>query len=49
MMISESIILPKEISKQENRFVIALKEQLLKQIKQINQLEQRIKKLEERQ
>ena len=45
-MLSETIIIPKDIAKQENRFIIKLKEQLLKQIKQINELEKRIEKLE---
>ena len=49
MMLSETIILPKEIRSQENRFIIQLKAQLLRQIKKINELEQRIKELEENQ
>ena len=46
-MLSETITLPKSITEAENRFIIELKRQLLRQIKQINELELRIKKLEE--
>ena len=42
-MLSETIQLPKIIEGAENRFIIQLKAQLLKQIKQINELEKRIK------
>jgi len=45
-MLSETIILPKDIKDQENRFIIQLKAQLLRQIKKINELEKRIEELE---
>ena len=48
-MLSETIQLPKSIKDAENRFIIQLKVQLLKQIKQINELEKRIQQLEENQ
>lgn len=45
-MLSETIILPKIIEGEENRFIVQLKAQLLKQIKKINELEKRIEELE---
>lgn len=38
-MLSESIHLPKSIKDAENRFIVVLKEQLLKIVKAINELE----------
>lgn len=38
-MLSETIILPKSIGGQENRFIVQLKSQLLKQIKEINKIQ----------
>lgn len=42
-MLSESIHLPKSIKDAENRFIVVLKEQLLKIIKEINNIERIIK------
>lgn len=47
-MLSETVILPKNIEGNENRFIIQLKAQLLKEIKKINELEQKIVELDER-
>lgn len=44
-MLSESIHLPKSIKDAENRFIVVLKEQLLKLVKAINELDKKIKEI----
>ncbi len=46
-MISENISLPKSIKEAEDRFIIKLKENLLRMIKEINRLEKKIMSLRE--